>query len=173
MDIYQTASLKTFDEFVAQYQPGDELELHDGRSLVWAAVSNTKPDEGHRIANFLLDRDAPIDGRGPDGAGIFEVLFSRKSKDLDSLIALARRLLERGADPNVVDDDGHSALHSIRLMPFLDDALVPLYDFWFSIPGLTTIDLVDDFGHTPISISEKMGNRPRFVAAMEAYRAGH
>lgn len=172
MNIALTAKLKTVDDFMAQYEPGDEQQLFSGQSLLAYALSNHDDETRFAIATFLLDKGARVDGEDSEKNDVFALLFSRPEQSFEHTLDLARRLIDAGADVNHLDKKGRDSLFAFITIPFMDDALEPLYELWFS-QQLTNIEHVDSFGFTPKSMAEKRANRPRLIAHMEEYLAGH
>lgn len=138
MNIFLTANMKTFEDFVALYSEGDEKRVRWGKSLFIEALSNTDPAQRYPMCDFLLDRDCVLDAGTTDGTNPFHILFAQSARDVDRDVALCRRLLERGVALGQPDKNGCIPLvHLISTQEYSDEELTPLYDLVFasSDPG--------------------------------------
>lgn len=172
MNISQIASLRPAEEFFANYAPSELGRLDDGVSLLFQALRNTNPASRYEVANFLLDQGCPLGGRGNGGATVLHVLFGQVKHDIASDTALGRRLIERGADINALDDRRRLPFLEVLAMKFSDDDLKPIYDLWFeqAVPDFTTAS-VD--GLSPLGAAKKIPYRATILARMEEYVASH
>ena len=126
------AQRKTVEEFFEAYR---QLATKADKQLILLnAVQNGDPIVRNEICNFLLDEDVSADVRSKYGHSIIQLLFAQRNHDLKSTIALCKRFVAAGADINAVDENGETALHRMVGLPFADDALILLYDFWFDFP---------------------------------------
>lgn len=170
MDIDLTAKLGSFDDFVAQYKPRSEKKLYEGKSLVFLAIANANSDARYRIASFLLDKGGRIDGTSSDGSGIFHLLLERAGDDIPHAVELLARLIDKGADANLLDERGADAI--VRLIPKRgsDEELAPLYDLWFS-QRLTNLTTPDKTGYSPLEAARLLPFRAGLAQRMEDYLA--
>lgn len=135
MNIFLTANMKTFEDFVALYSEGDEARANRGRSLFSYALGNSKAEERYKIVDFLLDRDCVLDAGTTDGTNPFHILFAQGARDVDRDVALCRRLLDRGVALGQPDKNGCIPLvHLISTQEYSDEELTPLYDLVFASP---------------------------------------
>lgn len=74
MNIFLTANMKTFEDFVALYAPGDEARANRGRSLFSYALGNSEPEERYKIVDFLLERNPSFTHKSGDGGKPFHEL---------------------------------------------------------------------------------------------------
>ena len=137
MNVFLTANMKTFEDFVALYVPGDEKRVRWGKSLFIEALSNTDPAQRYPMCDFLLDRDCVLDAGTTDGTNPFHILFAQSARDVDRDVALCRRLLDRGVTLGQPDKNGCIPLvHLISTQEYSDEELTPLYDLVFASPDL-------------------------------------
>ena len=75
MNIFLTANMKTFEDFIALYVPGDEARANRGRSLFSYALGNSKAEERYKIVDFLLERNPSFAHKSGDGASLLHILL--------------------------------------------------------------------------------------------------
>ncbi len=85
---------------------------------------------------------------------------------------LARRLIDRGANINTTDHDGHLPLVDVLAMKYTDDQLKPIYDLWFAQPepDFTT---ASRFGLSPLTSANKLPYRSVIRARIEGRLRDH
>ena len=164
-----TAKLADFSAFEQDYTPGDEKRLFDGKPLIFAALSNNKPDPRYQISSFLLDRGAIVTGQSPEGATALSILLSRQTQDVSRTTELVKRLVAAGADPALRAERGVTATQWLAQMSASDEELRPLLDYWFSLPGLEPAS-PNAFGKSPLELIAHDPRRSDRVRRMEEYR---
>lgn len=81
MNIFLTANMKTFEDFVALYSEGDEARANRGRSLFSYALGNSKAEERYKIVDFLLERNPSFAHKSSDGASLLHILLGAVKHD--------------------------------------------------------------------------------------------
>lgn len=167
MSIETTTRTRSFEAFVAEFEPGMESQIFSGRSLILEAAGNLDPAARVRIMNFLLDHECRVDGVGGDGSGVFHVLFSVTKRDsIGETAELTSRLIEAGADVNHLDDRGRDALSELIIVGATDELLAPIYDLWF-VQDLENIELPAKDGYSPLASAKLLPYRGDLVRRME------
>lgn len=169
MRVDLTAKLKHFSGFEHEYTPGDEKRLFDAKPLIFAALSNNKPDARYRISSFLLDRGAIVTGQSPEGATALSILLSRQTHEISRTTELVKRLIAAGADPALRAERGVTATQLLAQLPQDDEEIQDLLEFWFAQPGLAP-DAPNDFGKTPIDLAGDYPATADRVRRMKEYR---
>ncbi|XP_019386171.1 PREDICTED: cyclin-dependent kinase 4 inhibitor C [Crocodylus porosus] len=148
-------------------------EANEG--FCWRVVSETRPDSGAAAGTLLapgpaarqrerprrarLGREgAAARGAGQDGAasalgnsrGLLLFVFPPQVMKLGNP-EIARRLLQRGADPNLRDSTGFAAIHDAARAGFLD-TLQTLLEF------KADVNLEDDEGNLPLHLAAREGH---------------
>ncbi len=169
MTIELTAMLKTFEDFMELYQPGDEKNFYGDKSLLGYALANGDPKARYAISSFLLDRGAVgADIVSEEGYSTLQVLLSRVTHNLKETYELCKRLIELGVDINHRDRKyGQVAIQYIARLGGKEEDLQEFYDLWFSQPNLD-LESVDRAGNSPIEYA-KLFNRKEMVRRMEEY----
>jgi len=168
MDIDLTARMGTKEEFYELFHEGDEKKLFDGRPLIFYAVANKVLDTRYEICDFLLDRNVDVTRLNNESQSILHIVLGQVSYDIPKLTSLCKRLIENGADINILDKRKTVALKSILYMKNTDEELAPLYDLWFSQPYVE-LTVKDKWGLTPIDFAKKDPNRDQIVKRMISY----
>ena len=88
--------MKTFEDFVALYMPGDEERANRGRSLFSYALGNSKPEERYKIVDFLLERNPSFAHKSGDGASLLHILLGAVKHDPVRDAAIAQVLVDHG-----------------------------------------------------------------------------
>ncbi|WP_378146100.1 hypothetical protein ACFJGV_00840 [Cnuibacter sp. UC19_7] len=169
MDVFLTARMKPAAAFYTIFDPADVGVLSsDGRSLVMMALGNKDLPSRYEITNFLLDRGCPLGGRGADGTTVLHVLFGQVQHDVAADALLARRLIERGADVNAVDDNRRLPFLEVLGMKYPDEDLAPIYDLWFEQPDpdFTTESV---HGLSPLKAAARLPFRARILERMQRH----
>lgn len=126
----------SYEDFLAEYTPASATEIIKGRTYLFDSVSNPDIDARIAITNRLLD-----DGADPSVAdrnlNVLHVLFGSREHDPQREAPMLRRLIEGGADVNLVSGRGGPPLTVLMDHVNLpDEARVPFYDVIFSRPEL-------------------------------------
>ena len=172
MNIDLIANTKSMAEFEEAYRPGDEAGVYDGRSLIFFSLGNTSLPDRAAISTFLLDRGVDVSGVSPDGNGVLHVLLGQNQHEVADTTALCSRLLDGGADINLLDAKDRLPIQSLVGMKFTDDVLEPLYDLWFAHDGLD-LTTPNAWGLSPLDLAKKVPYRAALVARMENYLDAH
>lgn len=169
--IHQAKSAASAAEFLAQYDPSILTERDAvGRTVLLAALGNTDIDARLEIAGRLLDDGADA-GAVMDGqVGTLHVLLGKRHEKIDGEAALLTRLLEGGADPNLVSPKNGSPLQILNTQyAYSDEQLAPFYDVLFARDDL---DLLRPgaYRSTTFGLAVKArSKRPQLVERMETY----
>lgn len=142
MNIFLTANMKTFEDFVALYVPGDEARANRGRSLFSYALGNSKPEERYKIVDFLLERNPSFAHKSGDGASLLHILLGAVKHDPARDAAIAQVLVDHGETFNCLDKRRRLPLqYLLPLHEYSDAELTPIYDVVFTSadPGFTTV----------------------------------
>ena len=142
MNIFLTANMKTFEDFVALYAPGDEARANRGRSLFSYALGNSEPEERYKIVDFLLERNPSFAHKSGDGASLLHILLSSSDPDPARDAAIAQVLVDHGETFNCLDNRKRLPLqYLLPLHRYSDEDLAPIYDVVFASPdpGFTTV----------------------------------
>lgn len=151
MQIEMTAMLKTKQEFLQAYSPGDCHKMFSSGNLLTYALQNSRPDS-YDISHFLLDEGIDPTVATRDGQTALHLLFARVRHDLNADIVLAERLIRGGTDINALDKNNESALVWLINMKFTDEQLSPLYDLWFSRPQ-KILTVKSRWGKSPLDLA--------------------
>lgn len=165
MTIDMIAKLKTYEDFVSAYQPGDELQFYRGKSLLFFAVSNNDPENRFCITEFLLERKTDATGVNESGENLFHILFSRNKHNLSRTLVMTEQFLQVGVDINRIDEKGRLPLQYVINMPYSDEELEPLYDLILS--KNLNIAHKNAWGYSPIDLAMKVPYRGRFLKKVE------
>ena len=103
MNIFLTANMETFEDFVALYVPGDEARANRGRSLFSYALGNCEAEERYKIVDFLLERNPSFAHKSGDGASLLHILLSSSDPDPARDAAIAQVLVDHGETFNCLD----------------------------------------------------------------------
>ena len=122
----------TYEEFVDAYSPAWLHYDGFGYSLLELACGNKDLESRVAISSRLLD-----DGADASVGIPAHVLVSQARHDFVSEAALLRRLIDLGADPNLVDTKVGTPLEaSAAKFAFSDRDLAPFYDVLLGNPEL-------------------------------------
>lgn len=142
MNIFLTANLKTFDEFLAAYSQGDEARTNRGNSLLSYALANTDPGERYKIVDFLLAHNPSFAHKSSDGSSLLHILLGSTHHDPKHDAIIAQTLLNHGETFNCLDKRRRLPLqYLLPLHEYSDADLTPIYDVVFTSadPGFTTV----------------------------------
>jgi hypothetical protein len=171
MKIDLVARIGTKDEFYSQFQEGDAKKLFEGLPLIFDAAANTNSEVRYEICNFLLDRDTNVTALNKENQSILHVVLGHVKQDIPKLTSLCKRIIDHGADINVLDKQKTVSLKSILSMKYTDAELAPLYELWFSQPYVE-LNIRDKWGLTPIEFAKKFPYRDDVVKRMMSYVQG-
>ena len=85
MDVSFVAKLKTYDDFIACYNEGDEKKLYDGESLLFYSISNNNVG-------------TEVNGINEYGENLLHILLSRVNHNIEQTTEMCRRLIDKGVD---------------------------------------------------------------------------
>lgn len=132
MSLIYTAQTGTFGDFLKVYSPADATLLGaGGRSLLFYSVMNRDVDTRVAITTRLLDdgADASIVS---GGINVLHVLFGRRGHNAELEAPVLRRLIERGADVNLVSKrSGPPLVGLMEHGPLPESARIPFYSVFF------------------------------------------
>jgi len=176
-DKYDEITRWSYEEFEAVYEPQDASAWRSlrGDTVLERALRNVSPAALVAIATRLLDdgADAAVVTR-VEQVNVLHLLFSQKRHDFDLEAPLLERLLDAGADPNLVSPVWGTPLQMLnRQGKFSDAELAPFYDVVFARPG---IDLLKpgDQGRSSLQSARLAGpRRSGLRERMEAYLTEH
>lgn len=135
MNIFLTANMKTFEDFVALYSEGDEARANRGRSLFSYALGNSKAEERYKIVDFLLERNPSFAHKSGDGASLLHILLGAVKHDPARDAAIAQVLVDHGETFNCLDNRKRLPLqYLLPLHRYSDEDLAPIYDVVFASP---------------------------------------
>lgn len=175
MSLLYAAQRASYEDFLKEYTPTDATKLASGgRTLLFKSVSNKDVKARVAITMRLLD-----DGADPsvasDGMNVLHVLFDARTHDTAYEAPMLRRLIDGGADINLVSKRfGPPLAVLIQHGPSPEFERVPFYDVLFGQPNL---DLSAPYGERTLRdlIFDSAWNLPLLrerVAAYEAARTG-
>lgn len=155
-DIAWSAAWGTYKEFRDIFQNGNEEEMYYDRGLIYYALSNPNPEECYKIASFLLTEKqvCTLEKQTRDFDGPYHYLFRRGKYDIARTVELCQLLLEAGADPNQAGEKNILPIELMMAMPFAEEELMPLYEFWFHLPEVE-LKLYTFDGKRPIDFAKK------------------
>ena len=125
MNIFLTANMKTFEDFVALYSEGDEARANRGRSLFSYALGNSKAEERYKIIDFLLERNPSFAHKSSDGASLLHILLGAVKHDPARDAAIAQVLVDHGETFNCLDGGKpfHELVHAFEDRHILADRI--------------------------------------------------
>ncbi|WP_157516867.1 hypothetical protein [Mycobacterium sp. MS1601] len=132
------AGSATYEQFLEARHPVDAVSFRKsgGRTLLFDSVANKAISARIAITHRLLD-----DGADPSvesaGINVLHVLFGRRGHDAQREAPMVQRLLDGGADINLVSPRfGPPLIGLAKNGPRPETARVPLYDLIFDRPDL-------------------------------------
>ena len=159
-DIAWVAAWGTTDEFLQRFHEDDRTQYFYDRGLIYYALSNPDMECCYEIASFLLSKCAEnkencmLQKKTRDFDGPYHTLFRRKNYDVLQTTELCNRLLEAGADPNQAGEKNILPIELMMALPFTEEELHPLYDFWMKLPAVD-LKLHTFDGKQPIDFAKK------------------
>lgn len=171
MSLLYAASRGSYDDFLAEYTPEDATKLFGGgRPLLFQSVGNKNVEARIAITQRLLDdgADASI---APDNVNVLHVLFGTRNHEPDKEAPMLRRLIDSGADINLVSKrDGPPLAVLIKHGPRPEHACLPFYDVIFDQPNLD-LTLPTGDGSLHDLIFNSVWNLPLLRERTSAYEA--
>lgn len=135
MSLIYAAQTGTFEDFIKVYTAADATLLGaGGRPLLFYSIMNRDVDARVAITTRLLDDGADasvVSG----GINVLHVLFGRRGHDAKLEAPVLGRLIERGADINLVSKrSGPPLVGLMEHGPLPESARIPFYDVFFEYP---------------------------------------
>lgn len=159
-DIAWIAAWGTTDEFMQKFQEEDEARYFYDRGLIYYALSNSDMGSCYEISSFLLSRcnkdkkNCILEKKTRDFDGPYHTLFQRKNCDVLQTAELCDRLFKAGSDPNQEGEKNILPIELMMALPFAEEDLQPLYDFWMKLP-VVDLKLYTFDGKQPIDFAKK------------------
>lgn len=173
MSLLHLAQYGSLEDFLKEYTPQDATwRSVTGRNLLFKSVANKDVEARVAITTRLLDdgADASV---APDSLNVLHVLFDTRTHDTVLEAPMLRRLIEGGADINLVSKRfGPPLAVFIQHGPSPEDLRVPFYDVLFDQPNL---DLTAPYGKGTLRdlIFNSVYNLPLLRERVLAYEATH
>ncbi len=168
------ASMKPTPEFIEAAAGVDvTVPLADGTTLLMSALSNTALESRYASTRWLLDQGCPLGAANSEGYTELHVLFGQVKHDIPSDLAIAKRLIEIGADVNAVSPRGGLVFCEVLQMKYTDEDLAPIYDLWFEQPVTLDFETPSTRGATPLAYARAVPYRATILERMERYVAEH
>jgi ankyrin repeat protein len=167
MDVFMTANLKSFEDFLKVYQQGDEQKLYRGKSALSYALSNPKHESRYQIANFLLDRGAVLGEIDSEGNTALHLLLGAGVGIPDQDAALASRLIQRGVSAATPDKMGTIPFLYILTSKFSDAELTPLYDLWLEQPDPGLEQYSQKFEGNALDVAGRYPDRNQIISRLK------
>lgn len=173
MSVSYSAHAGSYADFLKEYTPADATRLFaGGKTLLFESAGN--PDVPSRIAitTRLLD-----DGADPSvasrGINVLHVLLGARKHDAESEAPMLRRLIEGGADINLVSKrSGPPLAVLIEHGPTPESTRVPFYDVLFDQPNLD-LSAAYENGTLRDLIFGPVWNLPLLRERVLAYESAH
>lgn len=130
MDLRIALERGTLDDVLREMKPDDPVTWRSGdRTALALTLGNRSPADRLQIAHMLLDRGADAGFvLEYDNIGALHILFSHQPHEYEAEAELATRLIECGADPNLVSPRFGSPLATLAAtFKFTDATLQPFY----------------------------------------------
>lgn len=162
MNIDLIAKMKDYQTFVDNYNDGDRLELYQGKSLLFYAMSNNDAEARYRIVMFLLDKGADACCLNEENETLLHVLFSRVKQNIKQTTEMCEALLQKGVDINHLDKKNRSAIQYIINMKYTDEELLGLYKVIFS-KSKVNVSTKNAWGFSLLELAEKVPYRSELV----------
>lgn len=172
MNVYLTAELKTYDDFISVYKEGDEKTEYDGISIMFYALSNNAPESRYAISNFLIDKGADVKGLNSNKENLLHVALSRVSHDIEKTTDICKLLVDRGVDINQLDNRGRVPLQYLMNMKYSDEDLSPLLQLWLSQEKLV-LNHKNVWGKTVMELIAMLPYRTNMLERLKAYEKEH
>ncbi|TDZ77537.1 hypothetical protein DE4585_04932 [Mycobacteroides salmoniphilum] len=171
MSLLYAAQKASYEDFVREYTPADATWLSaTGRNLLFKSVSNRDVKARVAITMRLLD-DGADPSVAPDNVNVLHVLFDQRTHDTAYEAPMLRRLIEDGADINLVSKrSGPPLAVFIQHGPSPESERVPFYDVLFEQPNL---DLNAPYGNGTLRdlMFNSAWNLPLLRERVQAYES--
>ena len=168
MDVSFVAKLKTYDDFIACYNEGDEKKLYDGESLLFYSISNNNVESGYLITDFLLNAGTEVNGINEYGENLLHILLSRVNHNIEQTTEMCRRLIDKGVDINQLDKRGRVPLQYLINMKYTDEELEPLYQIWFAQKNIL-VNHKNVWGKSPLELAALLPYRASLLGRLKKY----
>lgn len=168
MDISLIAKLKKYDEFILNYNEGDEKKLYRGKSLLFYSTSNNEPESRYLITKFLLNKGAEVNVINECNENLLHVLLSRINHNIKQTAELCKILIDKGVNINQLDEKGRVPLQYLINLKYSDEELEVLYELWFTQKNVL-VNHKNAWGKSPLELAEKMPFRASVVERMKKY----
>lgn len=178
MDVFLTAGLETYEDFLAVYQEGDEKrkDEHQERDLILHALSNSKTRDRYKIVEFLLKKGAQTNVLDEDHRNGLHYILARACQidpvDLPETIELCKVFIDGGASVNQVDSsNGQTPLHiliRVNFMKFSDEELEPLNQLFLSQKNIL-MKQKNRAGYSPLDLAKKLPGRNALKERLKQY----
>ena len=159
-DIAWIATWGTTDEFMQKFQEEDGARYFYDRGLIYYALSNPDMGSCYEISSFLLSKyteneeNCILQKKTRDFDGPYHTLFQKKNWDVLQTAELCDRLFKAGADPNQAGEKNILPIELMMALPFTEEELEPLYDFWMKL-SVVDLKLHTFDGKQPIDFAKK------------------
>ena len=172
--MWLTVRRGTFEEFMELYTPcmATQSPNEYGETLLIRAVGNTNVGERLAIANRLLDDGADPAFVSGTGYNVLHILFGARSHDFEAEVPLLRRLLNGGADLNLVSRNKGASTPPLGLIGRFNRTEAEMAPFYDEIFSRDDLDLLTPNlqGRSLFEIVEGWdGTRPDFYQRMREY----
>lgn len=167
MNIDLIAKMKSFEDFLENYNEEDNQKMYQGKSLLFYAMSNNDVDSRYKIVSFLLDKGTSATCINEENETLLHILFSRVKHNIEQTIELADRLLTMGVDVNQLDKKHRSAMQYVISMKYTDEELAPLYEVLFTKAKIDTTSK-NDWGFSLLDLATKLPYRNILVKKLQS-----
>ena len=97
MMIDLVAKLKKTEDFMKEYQKGDEKKNYNGKSLIFYSLANSDLVSRYAISSILLESGVDVLGKNNEQETVLHVLFGQAKNDTSELCKLYRIFVEKGS----------------------------------------------------------------------------
>lgn len=97
------------------------------------------------------------------------MLFAHVKHDVSEDVKIATRLIELGADVNVVSPRNGLVFCDVLWMKFTDEDLEPIYRLWFDQPVRLDFETPAKRGRDPLGMARALPYRASILERMENY----
>ena len=168
------ASMKPTAEFIEAAAGVDvTVPLADGKSLLMSTLSNTALESRYASTQWLLDQGCGLGAPDSEGSTELHILFGQVKHEIGADVSIAEQLIAIGADVNAFAARGGLVFCDVLWMKYVDEDLEPIYDLWFSQPGVLDFETASKEGRSPLAIARSLPYRASILERMERYVAEH
>jgi hypothetical protein len=168
------AKLKPTAEFIeAASQVDVTVPLPSGESLLLWSLANKDLESRYASTQWLLDQDCGLGVPDSEGSTELHMLFGQVKHDIGADVSIAEQLIAIGADVNAFAARGGLVFCDVLWMKHVDEDLEPIYDLWFSQPGVLDFETASKEGRCPLAIARSLPYRATILERMERYVAEH